>query len=411
LQVTPASSLRLDREERRVRLGGGETRDFQFPITAADPVPANNYPIAVEFESTAGTARWTETVHDLVVRRRTILVDGKLSDWSAVPPVLLYGFEPSPRDLSRSFDELRRERTNACFAEYRMAWDDRHLYVGARVQDPSPGRPKQRLETWDEDQYFRSARDDEVCEQLRPFEWLLMRSSEGTPDRAESARIAAEWARLQQVMATNTEARAAVASGAAQVYFRARQRNPSASFAAAGHVYRKLPWDERPHVGDTLQIGLDPLPGYAHHRVDPGLVRLADGFHAVPDTDYEFCAYLCEDGEPEVWRLLAPGVPRSHPAPRRLKSKVDQGPVPEAECVVLRVGTLLTYELAIPWSARSEWPPRAGARFGCLFRINNDVGPPLTFGEGKSATRANGLSLHPYHEASPNCGVGWVLGS
>ena len=410
LKVTPPRGMRLDPDERRVRLGRGETRDFQFGIVSSEPTPANAYPMVVEFESSAGTATWEEVLHDVMVRRARIVVDGSLDEWKAIPPVLLYGFEAAPAELGMSFDALRRQRTHVFLGEYRMAWDDRHLYVAARVQDPTPGPLKQRMATRDEDQYFRGARDDAVCERLRPFERLLERLPDDPGQWGAIAPKAAEWPALQALLMADSDAHAAVVSGAAQAYFRAKRRDPAATFASAAHVYRKLPWPDQPQVGDTLQFGLDLLPGYEHHRLDPGAARVAPGFQVTSDTDYEFCVYLCEDGEPEVWRLLAPGIPRSHGAPRRVRARLDQGPVAEAEAVVVRAGPLLTYEVAIPWSAMSEWEPRLGATFGALFRFNNDTGPPLTFGQGKSITKANGLTLHPHHEASASCGVEWVLG-
>jgi len=410
LKVSPPRGMRLDPEERRVQLGRGETRDVQYDIASFEPSPANAYAMAFEFESAAGTALWREVLHDVVVRRAGIVVDGRLDDWKRIPTVLLHGFEVGQGEVRRSFDELRRQRTNDFFGEFRMAWDDGYLYVAAQVQDPTAGPLKQRLETRDEAQYFRGARDDAVCELLRPFERVLAGMQDDAGAGEEARRTEAEWPAFRALMSTNPEAGAAVISGAAQAYFRAKRRDPAATYASAGQVYRRLPWHDQPQVGDTLQFGLDLLPGYDHHRLDPGSARITGGFHAVPDTDYEFCVYRCEDGEPEVWRVMAPGIPRSHNAPRRLRALVDQGPVAEAECVVLRVGSLLTYEVAMPWSAMAEWRPRIGATFGAVFRFNNDSGPPLTFGAGKSATKANGLTLHPHHEASASCGVEWVLG-
>jgi hypothetical protein len=410
LKVTSPRGMRLEPEDRPVRLGRGETRDIQFAVVNFEPSPANAYPMVFEFESSAGTAAWQEVLHDLVVRRTRILVDGRLDDWQRIPPVRLYGFEAEPEELGMSFDAIRRQRTNAFLGEFRMAWDERHLYLAARVQDPTSGPLKQRLATRDEDQYFRGIKDDAICEQLRPFARLLERLPDDLARWGELAPRALEWPALQQLLSTNAEARAAVVSGAAQTYFRAKRRDPAASFASAAHVYRKLPWPDQPQRGDTLQFGLDLLPGYEHHRLDPGTARVAPGFQVVPDTDYEFCIYLCEDGKPEVWRLLAPGIPRSDAGPRRVAARLDQGPVAEAEAVVVRSGSLLTYEVAIPWSAMAEWEPRVGATFGAVFRFNNDTGPPLTFGDGKSATKANGLTLHPHDEASASCGVEWILG-
>ncbi|MHC4503304.1 MAG: hypothetical protein ACYTFI_08375 [Planctomycetota bacterium] len=44
---------------------------------------------------------------------------------------------------------------------------------------------------------------------------------------------------------------------------------------------------------------------------------------------------------------------------------------------------------------RRSWHPSVALRHGSCIR--------------QSATKTNGLSLHPYWEAKPSCGVRWVL--
>jgi len=172
--------------------------------------------------------------------------------------------------------------------------------------------------------------------------------------------------------------------------------------------------------GDKLQFGLDIVPNY-FFRMKPDTDRVPYGFHAMPDTDYEFSAYACTDGGTELWRLLSPGQPRNHYYPRQPRAKLDQGVVAGGLLAVKQAGTLVTYELAIPWSemhlervpwaecGAAPWAPGPGAEFGFIFRVNNDRGPALTLGGGKSATKSNGLSLHPYWEGKPSCGVRWAL--
>jgi hypothetical protein len=212
------------------------------------------------------------------------------------------------------------------------------------------------------------------------------------------------------MVATNAEARRVLESRAVQPYLRGKQRRPDASYTLASHVYARPSWLDRPHAGDTLQVGFDVLPGWEHHGMRLGSNTVPTGFHAMPDTDYEYCAYACVDGMSEIWRYLAPGVPRTHGSPRQPKSPKDQGSVKGGRCTVIRDGTLLIYELAIPWTELEGWKPRVGQRFGGIVRINDNAGPPLTFGMGKSATKDNSLSLHPFHEPKPSCGVEWVLG-
>ena len=151
------------------------------------------------------------------------------------------------------------------------------------------------------------------------------------------------------------------------------------------------------------------LPNYSYNlKLDND--RVPWGFHAMPDTDYEYSAYACTDGKSELWRILAPGVPRGHYAPRQPRARVDQGAVPKGQHVVKRGGTITIYEVAIPWAELNKWKPQAGQTFGFTFRIGNDKGPALDFGADKGATKTNGLTLHPYWLAKPSCGVRWALG-
>ena len=68
--------------------------------------------------------------------------------------------------------------------------------------------------------------------------------------------------------------------------------------------------------------------------------------------------------------------------------------------------TLLT---RAPQGELTRWEPKPGQTFGFTFAVRNNKGPALHFGAGKSATKTNGLTLHPYWEAKPSCGVRWTL--
>ena len=131
----------------------------------------------------------------------------------------------------------------------------------------------------------------------------------------------------------------------------------------------------------------------------------------MPDTDYEFSEYRCTDGAAELWCLLAPGVPRSHYFPHQERSRIDQGPVPGSKQIVVRNGNTTVYQVSIPWSAMKELKPQAGQTFGFTFQLGSSDGSSLDFGDGKSATKENGLTLHPYWARKPGCGVQWALGN
>jgi hypothetical protein len=293
------------------------------------------------------------------------------------------------------------------FAEIKLAWDGDFLYVAARVNDPSGYPGHQRLEAWDEDQYFRSAKDDAICEKLHPYEKFITANMR---DKKVEAKMKGDplWPAYQKALESDSELKAAVTTNAALIYFRAKKRNPKATFADATYVYKRVPWNDQPWAGDTFQFGFDVLPNY-YFRMKPDTDRVPHGFHAMPDTDYEYSAYACVDGSSELWRLLAPGAPRTHYYPRQPRPKFGQSPVKDAKHVVRREGKVTTYELAIPWSELKEWKPKAGRTFGFTFRVNNNQKPNLLYGADKSATKTNGLSLHPYWIAKPSCGIRWAL--
>jgi len=66
--------------------------------------------------------------------------------------------------------------------------------------------------------------------------------------------------------------------------------------------------------------------------------------------------------------------------------------------------------LAIPWTELKDWKVQPGSTFGFIMRVGFSGSPSLTLGDNKSATKTNGLSLHPYWEGKSSCGVRWTLG-
>jgi len=411
LTVTPPAGLSLKNASQTVSLAPGQARDVEFAIAAATPSPANAYAFAYAFRSDAGVATWKETLHALVVRRGTKTIDGNLRDWREDCGVMVSAAAQKADPTSQvwlPFLEWKDASPDGSFAELKMAWDENYLYVAAQVNDPSDDPGHQRLENWDEDQYFRSAADDAICESLRPFEKFIL-ANMNDKSVAEQLRADPQWERFEQFLEKHPMAADAVRTRAANVYFRAKKRNPQATFADAYYVYKKTPRDDFPWTGDTLQFGFDVIEGYAHHRLKTDEDRVPVGFHAMPDTDYEYSVYACSDGGSELWRLLAPGVPLGHHYPRQPRAKFDQAPVSRATHVVHRHGGVTAYEVAIPWSELSQWHPQAGQKFGFTFRVNNNQGPALLFGAGKSAVKNNGLALHPYWEGKPGCSLQWAL--
>ncbi|HUU35219.1 MAG TPA: hypothetical protein VMW48_14235, partial [Vicinamibacterales bacterium] len=411
LAITPPAGIVLKSNDVAVKLDAGRSADFAIEIAQAKAVPANAYLFAYAFTGEGAKAEWKEVMHVLLAKKGKKTIDGSLDDWANDLGVLvdakLQKVDPT-QQYWMPFIEAKDKQPDGSFGEVKLGWDDDYLYIAARVNDPTDYAGHQRLETWDENQYFRSAKDDAICETLRPYEKFVMADMRNK-DVAEKMKADPLWPEYEKFLKEHADAQQAVYSNAARVYFDSKRRNPAATFGDATYVYKSVPWNDAPWAGDVLQMGFDVLPDYAYNlKLDND--RVPWGFHAMPDTDYEYSVYACPDGKSELWRLLAPGVPRGHYYPRQPRAKMDQCAVAKSRHAVKREGTIIIYEAAIPWAELKQWKPKAGQTFGCTFRIGNNKGPSINFGANKSAVKTNGLSLHPYWEGKPSCGVRWVLG-
>ena len=310
----------------------------------------------------AGAADYNEAMHVAIVAKGTKTIDGDLSDWKDVPGVVLIaGAEKmDPTELMRRpWLAQAAKQPDGTFGELKLAWDDNYLYIAGRVNDPTQDKLP-RMEGRDENQFFHTKADDDV----EPYKSFI-----------EKYRVAT--------------------------------KDATRSFGEVPYVYRKSPEYQIPFRRDRLQIGLDVTDDW--HDLTPDTDKVPYGFHTVPDTDYEYSMYLCDDGKGELWRHLAPGVARLHDFPRQLRGAKTTGPVPGAKIVVLRQGNLYIYEAAIPKSELSTLVLKPGTTVGIMWKIGNSQGPSAEWGWDKAACKVNGLSLHPYWEGTPDCGVKWTL--
>lgn len=355
LAVQAPKGITLKSMELPVYLAAGETKVLSFEIATATPAASNAYRFGFLFTSDAGNASYQEVLNVVAVPKGAKTIDGNLDDWKDVPGItVVAGLEKADiaESIRRPWLDLKDKKPDGSFAEVKLAWDENFLYVAALVNNPTPQMDKPRLQGRDENQYFHSKASD-----LRtPYKEFLAKGR---------------------------------------------------SFAEVPHVYCKSPYHDMPFAGDRLQIGLDVTEGW--HDLAPTTDRVPYGFHAVPDTDYEYSLYLCGDGKSELWRLLAPGVPRMHDFPRQPRGQRTTGPVPGAKHVVRQDGKTRIYELAIPRQELGELALKAGTTCGFTFRIGNNKGPSIDYGLDKAVTKTNGLTLHPYWEPKPSCGVRWAL--
>ncbi len=351
--------------QQTVSLEAGETRTLKFPVERATLSPANAYPFKFEFSSPAGVAEYAETLNAAVAPRKTVNVDGSLEEWGNVPGVTVIGTENKvdfTELLRRPWLEMQKSNPDATSGEFKMAWDSGYIYVCARVNDPTSEVAPFRFSERDENAYFHSADSDNIS----PYKEFI-------------------------------EA------------FRQKTGNPKRSFAEVPFVYRRSPEDGIPFRRDRLQFGFDAVAGLQDMQ---RVTDVPDDFHAVPDTDYEYSVYWVNDGRNgsgELWRYLAPGVPRIHDWPHQVRGQRTTGLVPGSKVAAKREGNGYVYEAAIPRNELAEIKLQPGAEFGFTFVIGNSKGANAYYGNDKAVTKRNGLTLHPYWEGSPNAKTRWTL--
>ncbi len=158
------------------------------------------------------------------------------------------------------------------------------------------------------------------------------------------------------------------------------------------------PFGQAIEFARNVQIAFNVLP-----PDKKGFLEYPNGtmrhFEVYADTDYEYAfnpvapAY---GGGGEVWRLLAPGMPRKHFFPRQPKAPRDGGAVNAAQICWRRDHDTLFVEAALPWSEIPDAKQKLdrGETIKFTFRVNNNSGPALELATGRSVSKQNALTFH-----------------
>jgi hypothetical protein len=366
LAVKTPPEITLAAADQAVELAAGETKSLSFAVAKAAANENNAYPCTFAFSSDAGSAEYAETLTVAVAPKARIAVDGNLDDWKDIPAAAAFASKDKvdPTELMRRpWLQVQGVSNEIVAGRLKLAWDENNLYLCGEVKDATPEAAAVRFADRDEDSYFHRKDSDEA----EPFKRFLETIKIGDKTLKELGR----------------------------------------SFAEVPYVYRRSPEAGIPFRRDRLQVAFDVSEGW--HDLAPTTNRVPYGFHTVPDTDYEYSLYLCQDGKGEVWRQLAPGVPRIHDFPRQPRGKVTTGAVKDAVLAVVRTDAGYVYEAALPKSELADLKLAPGTEFGFTFKIGNSGGAQPEYGHDKAVCKQNGLTLHPYWERSPSCGVRWTL--
>ena len=334
--------LQLDPAQVVVALAPNETREYSMTVRSGAAAEANLYPLSVTFDGGAdGKVEHAETLRVNYIARKTIHVDGDLSDWSGVLPLQLPDASVDASLTEKAWlpfkDRSQQQGASGIPIVY-TAYDEKNFYFAARVPDATPDPGMVRFATRDDDSYFYPP--GSTSREGKPLHW---------PDGVRN------------------------------------------------YSYRKnfdIPSGSGEH--DNVQIAfnvLDQKPWLSH---PPGVMPR---FITYWDTDYEYALNPVAPeygGGTEVWRLQAPGMPRKHFFPRQPKSPVDGGPVAGAVLSIRRTSDTRFVEASIPWSEMpAVWQRiRLGATIKFTCRVNDNRAPARELASGRSVSKYNSFSFH-----------------
>jgi len=326
----------------RVALAAHETRAISMTVQSGAATDTNLYPLLVTFDGGAdGTVEHAETLHVNYIARRTITVDGDLSDWKGILPQQLpaTGVDASLTEKAwLPFKDRSQQAGTSNVPIVYTAYDDKNFYFAAQIPDTTPDPGMVRFATRDDDGYFY-------------------------PDKV-STRDGKQLSWPEGVRHYSYRKNFDIPSGTGE------HDNVQIAF----NVLEKKPWLSHP----------------------PGVMPR---FITYWDTDYEYALNPVADehgGGTEVWRLQSPGMPRKHFFPREPKSPIDGGAVQGAALTIRRTSDMRFVEASIPWSEMpAVWRRiRSGQTIKLTCRINDNHAPARELAAGRSVSKYNSMSFH-----------------
>jgi len=149
--------LTLGAASQALTLGPNQTKVVAFTVTGGQPAVDNTYPLkAVLDAGPDGTVTHIEPMHCDVIARRTITVDGDLSDWAGVLPQGVTAGNTAPSLTEQAWYPGKTFISGATgsFAVAYMACDDHYFYFAAKVAGSSPDPGTLRFAERDDNAYF-----------------------------------------------------------------------------------------------------------------------------------------------------------------------------------------------------------------------------------------------------------------
>ncbi len=322
-----------------VTLAGGAATWLSFAVRQTRPNALNSYSFTVTAVTPGGKRELTERLHVAVFEKGTPTIDGDLSEWAQLGavPTCLSG-SPLEVDWQQKMwfpmagIEARDE--NDVRVRFAGMWDARFFYIMAEVHDPT-------------ENYVPPASGGPLSlTHGKPFDYIYWKFAipgwglGGKDRRLDGIKVAFNLF--------------PVGEKEDPLFSREAQRRLDTRFHRIGPDYE---YDL--YLAQPMQL---------KHSYDRVRARHLQRLEDPPDKKYKkrrppFEAPVFTPAgppQPEVWRRVAPGVPRHRYYPFSPRWKKDQGVVPGARLAIVRKGDIVRYEAAIPWQELARVQPEVG---------------------------------------------------
>lgn len=337
--------LTLDATDKTVTLPPHTVQVVAMTVTAGTEADDNQYPLTATFNAGKdGSVPHSEKIRVNVIERRTIAVDGDLSDWKGIVPQPVTGSGIGATITQQAWLPMESFKSGigSGVASGYLAYDDANFYFAAKIADNTPFDGLPRFETRDDDSYFYPATSYDASKNNKVMTW---------PE------------------------------GVRRFSYRKDPDIPAGDFPARDNVL--IAFNVVPEAQKTFW---SMPPGTEPH------------YQVYQDTDYEYALNPVAaqyGGGTEIWRLYAPGMPRKHFYPHQPKSPLD-GPVKNGKLMIRRDADTRMVECALPWSEIPlvKQALDAGRTIKFSFRINDNGGPSFELAANRSVSKVNNLTFH-----------------
>lgn len=367
----------LEKTELQFSITPGEVKDLSVPIAAFTEDGNNAYPFSITAKTENGFITQDDILHVSIFRRGTVTVDGNLEDWKSIKalPVFIRGGTVKA-DLTEQrwypMFKLADKDATGLFARFAGAWDDEYFYYMAEIHDPT------------ENITVSAEKGTFGMMHAAPYDYIYWRFSlPGFIKGAGSEDWKMDGVKLAfDVLPHGKKERPFIP----QCY----QTKVDQRFERLAPDYE---YDFRLVRVNKLKESYETiLQRHLDYLKNPPTKKYAGNWPPFEDPQFEAVG----EPFPEVWRYLAPGVPRHRYYPTSPRRVHDQGIVKEAKLIIRREGNFYYHEAAIPWSELNKVRPEEGKEINFAFFVWDANQLALNWAKGRSSGKGKSQGLIPF---------------